>query len=719
MPAATELSIASQYLPTRENMKLSPKNLGMSVVVLMAIFCFGGVANAEKPNIILINLDDANQELFSESNLATRFPHLNELAQRSIQFTNAHATTPLCGPSRACLLRAQYAHHCGIKVNEPNLPNAFGFAGGMRTYIERGYAENDLSTWMQDAGYHTIQIGKFLHSDNVFVVPEGWDDFYSSNGARYFETFRVTNRNGFPESEVTPPGLYRTNVEAADAVELIHRRADSSEDKPFFMYLNSLGPHLQQAGSGEMYEARYADLWPDAELPKTDAYDEAYMNDRVGPFRSLPQLNQTHHDYFANHYRERLLAMKSVDNMVGDVIATLRSRGLEDNTYVFVTSDNGFALGEHRFFAKSVHVEAATSIPLLVAGPGIEKATSEHLLAHIDIGPTIVQLAGGSVPDFVDGVSFTSLIDNPDGDAGVRESVLIENFQTRAMSGETRQFSSTGLRLKNSSYVEWADGGREYFDFTSDPLQLKNVYGATPLVERQLLAAWLRSSKARAPSSASFHRPYYDLDELEAPFVLEGIAEATISTRVVKLSIRDLSSGKFWNGNEWSDDFAQVQPPLSQPNGMLTTWRYPLNFGDEAPAGLMKAWVWGIDWGNQFDSPDTVVFRLGETKSKVTLTSPIYAQTFAATAQLVGDAIGGGDIALDRVRLRIRNVTTNSFWDGTEFKSGLQEVPVEQEGEVWSYRAELPAGTYRASVAGIDEEGNSFQETHRLFFVAP
>ena len=228
-----------------KKMKLSPQNLLTIAAVWLVAICFGtGLTSAQKPNIILINLDDANQELFSEENLTNRFPHLNELAQRSVTFTNAHATTPLCGPSRACLLRAQYAHHCGIKVNEPNLPNAFGFTGGMRTYIERGYAENDLSTWMQDAGYHTIQIGKFLHSDNVFVVPEGWDDFYSSNGARYFETFRVTNRNGFPQAEVTPPGEYRTNIEAADAVELINRRADSDEDKPFFMYLNSLGPCL-------------------------------------------------------------------------------------------------------------------------------------------------------------------------------------------------------------------------------------------------------------------------------------------------------------------------------------------------------------------------------------------------------------------------------------------------------------------------------------------
>ena len=153
----------------------------ISVSVLVAFILLAGVnAHAsprQKPNIILINVDDADTEMFSESNLETRFPNLHELSTRSVRFTNAHATTPLCGPSRACLLRAQYAHHCGIRVNEPDVPGAYGFDGGMRSYLDRGHASDDLSTWMQDAGYHTIQVGKFLHHDSVFTIPQGWDDF--------------------------------------------------------------------------------------------------------------------------------------------------------------------------------------------------------------------------------------------------------------------------------------------------------------------------------------------------------------------------------------------------------------------------------------------------------------------------------------------------------------------------------------------------------------
>lgn len=701
-------------------MKLQHITFGIATL-LLAIFAFTNCTSAqEKPNIILINLDDANTEQFTDETLRTRFPNLNRLAQKSVRFSNAHATTPLCGPSRACLLRAQYASTSGIKVNVPDVPNGYGFTGGMRTYFEKGYAENDLSTWMQDAGYHTIQIGKYLHAETIFVAPEGWDDFYSSNGARYFSTFRITNRGGNgPQAEIVPEGVYRTNAEEADAIELINRRADSGDGKPFFMYLNPLGPHAQEPGTGEMFEDRYANLWPNATLPQTEAYDEADITDRVGPFRGLPPIVAGVHNYLSIHYRERLLAMRSVDDMVGNIVQTLRTRGLEDNTYIIVTSDNGFSMGEHRLFAKSIHMDVATRVPLMVSGPGVEAGSSDHLLAHIDIGPTIVQLGGGRVPDFVDGVSFVPLIANPDRAAGVRQSVLIENFQTRAAGGEVRQLSSTGLQLKDSAYVEWADGGREFFDLKNDPLQLRNTYFSLPLTQRQTLATLLRNQKATIPANASFHNPYYDLDELSEPLVLEGIAEASVALRFVRLAVRDLTTGEYWNGSEWVPDFIQVEPTLSQRNGLLSTWRYPLDFTlEQRPEGLLSAWVWGVDYFGRFDSPDSVVFSLGEINSSVTLESPVFEQRFPRrTATLFGDAIAGTDVKLEKVRLRIRDVNVGTFWNGKGFQTRIFDLPVDRSGKRWVYNSQLRPGTYRASLSGIDDEGEEFDMVDRLFFV--
>jgi len=693
---------------------------------LLGAFLFSGLAASalasplQQPNIILINLDDADTEMFSRDNLAVRFPNLNQLSNRSVRFTNAHATTPLCGPSRACLLRAQYAHHCGIRVNEPGVPAAYGFDGGMRSYIDRGHMSNDLSTWMQDAGYHTMHIGKFLHHDHVFMIPEGWDDFYSSLGGKYYNTHRITNRNGdFPQPETLPDGVYRTNAEADDAVALINRRANSDDGKPFFLFLNPFGPHAQQANARSMIDAKYESLWPNIRMPESESYDEEDVSDLVGPIRHAAPLAEGTHARLARHYRERMVAVKSVDDMVGDIMRTLRQRGLEENTYVFVTSDNGYSLGHHRVIAKGFAIDRATNVPLLVAGPGVNPGETDHLLAHIDIGPTIVRLAGGTVPDFVDGVSFAGLIANPSNPIGVRDSVLIENFETRTMFGQRWQFASTGLRLKNAIYTEWASGGREYFNLKRDPDQLKNIYNGIPVQARRSFANRLRKSKSWSPSNASFLDPYHDLDTLQHPHILQGITESSVSTRNVRLAIRDLTTGKYWDGETWVSSFRQVPAELGQPNGMLSTWQYPLDFGDQKPVGLIKTWVWGIDWSGVYDAPDTVTYTLGERESAVTLQSPEYTQRFSGPAILSGVAINGDDVSLNKVELRIHDISNNEYWTGSGFRRGNFFLPVERDGDSWSHVASLPPGSYRVSVNGVDADNNRFDVTHRLFHVDP
>ena len=172
--------------------------------------------------------------------------------------------------------------------------------------------------------------------------------------------------------------------------------------------------------------------------------------------------------------------------------------------------------------------------------------------------PTIVQLAGGTTPNFVDGVSFARLIADPDSDQPVRDTVLIENFESRTMLGSFYEFASTGLRTKDELYVEWATGGREYFDLSRDPAQIENIHASVSPATRLSLATTLRRLKSWTPAEASFRRPYDDLDELEFPYALEGIAQTTIATRVVRLAIRDLSTGEYWDGDEWVSGFKQV-----------------------------------------------------------------------------------------------------------------------------------------------------------------
>lgn len=273
--------------------------------------------------------------------------------------------------------------------------------------------------------------------------------------------------------------------------------------------------------------------------------------------------------------------------------------------------------------------------------------------------------------------------------------------------------------MKDSIYIEWAAGGREYFNLEQDPDQIQNVLGLLPVQTRKTFATKLRQVKRWAPTEASFRKPYFDLETLAHPYVLEGISEATVVTRHVKLAIRDLSNGMFWDGGQWVTGFVQVNANIKQPNGMLTVWDFPMEFGNQKPAGLVKAWVWGLDWSSNYQPPDTVVFRLGRFDSEVTLVSPVFSERFSGTANLSGAAVDGDDRPLDQVELRIRDVDTAKFWTGENFVRKSYLLPATVEDDTWRYTASLPAGTYRVSVNGLDQEGNKFDATHRLFHVDP
>ena len=147
-----------------------------------------------KPNFVLINVDDADFDLFSESMLEL-YPNIRKIATGGMQFTNLHVTTPFCAPSRASLFRGQYAHQTGVRVNVPESALSLGFKGGYSEFLRQGHDRDELGVWMKQAGYRTIMIGKYHHNGFDYRRPPGWDDFYMSNGGSYTQTYRFTTQS--------------------------------------------------------------------------------------------------------------------------------------------------------------------------------------------------------------------------------------------------------------------------------------------------------------------------------------------------------------------------------------------------------------------------------------------------------------------------------------------------------------------------------------------
>ncbi len=460
-----------------------------------------GLGNQDtRPNIVLINLDDADSQLLSDEMLESCYPNMANLAGQSIRFTNMHVTTPFCGPSRACLFRGQYAHNTGIKVNNPESKLSQGHAGGYQEFKRRGFDQDELGVWMKRAGYHTIHLGKFHHHGFDSQVPPGWNDFYVNLGARYYGTCRFTNRDK-PEGRAynNPPDEYIACSEASDVDYLIQNAAHRRQTlgTPFLFYYAPFAPHrpVGKDISAMVDHAKYGDWQPPNGIPKDPDLFEADVSDKPSHLQFRP-VSSAERKAFELEYLCRTRSLKSVDDVVGRIVSMLESVKELDNTVVILTSDNGYQLGHHGLNNKMDPYDRTTRAPLFVKPasqhPNAMRSsvrTYHHLLAHIDICPTILELGEAQIPEFVDGRSFLSLVQNGSEipEQSWQQHVLIENWGTKVSRGNQVCGDNRALRMFDSVYVEWGNQEKEFYDLKEDPFQLENRFHQLPKERRQLL----------------------------------------------------------------------------------------------------------------------------------------------------------------------------------------------------------------------------------------
>ena len=294
--------------------------------------------------MILVVTDDLDVPLFDRLTKLTTVPG-------GRHFEQAFVTTPTCCPSKASMLRGQYAHSHGIYGNNP--PN-----GGMGRAFQLGIESCTLATWLDDAGYETSFIGRYFvgygwRDVAPSYIPPGWDHWMA----------RISrSAAGYDGIEFSVDGLRRTipgNTDVATAAEA-KRLIVAAGSRPYFMMIATMAPH-----------------WPWPRIHHSD------------PSR-------------------RAATMEPVEEMLPEL---LRLAG--DDTYVIFTSDNGFHLEPRP--GKDLPYDSDTRVPLIVWGPGVAPGVDvDHLVANIDFAPTIAGLAGVTPPDFVEGTSMVPLLRGQD-----------------------------------------------------------------------------------------------------------------------------------------------------------------------------------------------------------------------------------------------------------------------------------------------------------------
>ena len=468
----------------------------------------------EQPNIILILTDDlADDDLSYMPNLRSL------LVEQGTTFENAFVTDSLCCPSRATILRGQYAHNHGILENGP--PN-----GGYEKFRSLGRQNSTLATWLQDAGYRTVLIGKYMNDYEGTQVPPGWDDWHAVSG-NY--TSYDLNENGKIVS-YDPGSYYMTDVLADTAVDFIHDPDGHVPSfllpsRPFFMWLGTTAPH-QPADPAP----RHANAFSDVSMPRPPSFDEGDVSDKPAWIRDNPPLDPEQIAYAEDLYRKRMQSMLAVDDMIGRLVGELRKSGELDNTYFFFTSDNGFHFGTHRLsVGKWTAYEEDISVPLIVRGPGVPKGrTLEHLVLNNDFAPTFADLGGAEIPDFVDGRTLRPLLsDDPPptddwrqafleeamAESAVAPASVTEEAGPRLLTGDVQPSEEVGrasplqkssvkeagrpalkaVRTRDHLYVEYENGESELYDLEKDPYELDNVYEDADLDQLWRYEGWLGS----------------------------------------------------------------------------------------------------------------------------------------------------------------------------------------------------------------------------------
>lgn len=436
-----------------------------AIVFFIAAMAHGEKAKAQttsKPNIVYIVTDDMKKSDLED------MPFTKSLVfDQGITYNQAMVTTSQCCPSRAAMLTGKYDHNNGVKSNKAP-------GGGYSSFSDHGNKDKTVAVWLDNAGYNTTIIGKYLNGAGCDSSNPGWDEWYGRGGVAYYDYCLGKDKYGSKDSD------YITDVINSKAVDFINRQDSTT---PFFAYLAPTAPHGPATPA-----PRHKDLFAGQSAPRSPSYNEEDVSDKPNWIQSKNRIGNDAEKSIDNTYQKRVESLQSVDEMVRDVYNALDANGQLDNTYIVFTSDNGWHYGEHRIReGKNSYYEPSIIMPLGIRGPGIASGTtSNDLVANIDFAPTFADLAGATPNTEVDG---RSIVPTFSGSApNWRKQVLEEFWDTdyvpahKSLRGTNWKFS----KLSNNS------GFEEYYDLASDPDEMDNLLktSSTPpdvTAKRQLL----------------------------------------------------------------------------------------------------------------------------------------------------------------------------------------------------------------------------------------
>lgn len=491
-------------------------NIFKSVFFLASILVFGfcSVPKQNQPNIIFIMSDDhAYQAISAYGSELNETPNIDKIAMQGIIFKKAFVTNSICAPSRAVILTGKFSHLNGIKGNSEV------FAGNQQTFPKL----------LQQGGYQTAIVGKWhLKSHptgfNYWNILPGQGDYYNPD---FIKLGKNTTYKG-----------YVTDIITELSLDWLKSR---EKDKPFCLMMHHKAPHRSwmpaiknltlyddqdfpfPANFYDNYEGRDAlkrqlltvkdhmDIRMDFKVPcnscdtvsvnhwapgeywkrlerltpdERNVWEESYKKEE----REFYEVKDDEAKYdqwkFRRYMEDYLRCIASVDESVGNILNFLKENGLEENTIVIYTSDQGFYLGEHGLFDKRFMYEEAMRTPLVMRFPEEirGKSTTNKLVQNLDIAPTLLDIAGINIPDDMQGKSLRAIWQKPDSQW--RDAIYYHYYEKGF--GATPHY---GIRTDQYKLIHFYDeiDSWELYDLEKDPMEMKNLFGSPDYKDVQMI----------------------------------------------------------------------------------------------------------------------------------------------------------------------------------------------------------------------------------------
>lgn len=440
-----------------------------------------------RPNVLFLSVDDMNDWVGALGCEWARTPNIDRLAARGTLFTNAHAPSPKCNPSRTAILSGLRPSTTGIYVNaewwKPNLPEVVMLPRHFRNH-----------------GYYSAGGGKVFHHTPGFNPPDSWDEYFDLVNDLRTEGFLVPYRrpDHISSFDWGPVDADPMQMGDGSTVRWAEEFLSREHSEPFFLAVGLFQPHLPFYAPAEVHEAV-----GDGEAPvPLDLPGD--LDDVPEPGRTMAAARVNDLELIAEHgdldalVRAYTACIRHADYLVGRVLDALDRSRHADNTIVVFWSDHGYHFGEKHHFAKDTLWERSSRVPLVISAPGVTApgSTCSRPVSLIDLYPTLLDLC--RLPDGVglEGVSLRPLLEDP-GMEWTRPAVM------------TFRRGNHAVRSERYRYIRYANGDEEFYDHASDPHEWTNLAGdPAHAVEMARHAEWL--PEVDAPGA--LRKPAFNFD---------------------------------------------------------------------------------------------------------------------------------------------------------------------------------------------------------------